>query len=113
MINDGLKALRQQVLERAQTLQKYIHFECAMSPHLEKLADDISKLTQVCNEREAEIAKMEESSKQEEIKRQDAEVPILTDEERRSKIEEIKVLEDEYSALLEEKAQLLSQSDEL
>jgi hypothetical protein len=107
-VNDEFADRRKRIKAKCKTLQKYIHFEASVRPHLDRLASDIvafgtaaDEQFQQMNDMRAEMAKPAQGPSP------------PTDEEREEKIAKIRQLETIYSNLLREKAFYLSRASEV
>lgn len=109
-VNDEFKDARQELKLKAQTLQKYVHFEASMRPHLEKLHREVRELAKKCDEHEADITKMERAIKKEKERRRVV-GERMDDEEREEKVAKIRKLQEQYEKLIAKKAQYLKDAE--
>ena len=109
-VNDEFREARQELKLKAQTLQKYVHFEASMKPHLEKLHKEVRELAKKCDEHEADINKMEKAIKREK-QRKRAVGERMDDADREEKVERIRELQEEYEKLIAKKAKYLQDAD--
>lgn len=109
-MNDEFKDARQELKLKAQTLQKYVHFEASMRPHLEKLHREVRELAKKCDEHEADITKMERAIKKEKERRRVV-GERMDDEEREEKVAKIRKLQEQYEKLIAKKAQYLKDAE--
>jgi hypothetical protein len=108
-VHDEFSDLRKGLKSKARLLQKFLNFEAAVRPHIERQQKEIAALREASDDQEKQIARMEE-----ELKRDaDAVAKELTEEERLEKLDKIRQLEANYVSLLEEKAFYLSRATDL
>ena len=109
--DDDLQPLRNELKSKAATLQKYIHFEMSMKPHIRKVTEEVDKMVQ---EIDALEAKMRILDKQLEAEKKRSKSYQLTDDyikEREDKVRKIYELEEKLKKVLEEKANYLLKAE--
>ncbi|OHT11681.1 hypothetical protein TRFO_03915 [Tritrichomonas foetus] len=109
--SDDKLELRQELHQKAATLQKHIHFEASMKPRIYKMTVDVDELAKECDEMEAKTKVLE---KKLEIEYQKKENSRLTQEfisEREKKLQKIRQLEEKLQKVLREKANYLSKAE--
>ena len=112
IVNDENKEIRLELVNKGQTLQKYVHFEATMRPHIDKLTREIDRLVKACDEHERKIADFQNLQRNEEEKRKASGLAGQTDEEREEKIKTVEKLEAELQELLAEKEFYLAKARE-
>ena len=112
IVNDSNKELRVELVNKAQQLQKYVHFEATMRPHIDKMAREIDMLVKTCDEHDRKINEFRNATKKEEEKRKASGPTQQTDEEREEKVKQIEQLEAVYQKLLAEKEFYLAKARE-
>jgi hypothetical protein len=99
-VNDELAARRASLKSKARLLQKYVHFESAVRPHMAKQAQDLADLRATELNQEREVTEM-----QQEIQRiKEGAPPPINREERDANLERIRQLEVTLQGLLKDKA---------
>ncbi|OHT09393.1 hypothetical protein TRFO_21716 [Tritrichomonas foetus] len=111
IVNDDKKEQRLELRKKASILQKYVHFEASMKPHLIKLTKDIDELVKQCDEIETSIASLQKSIEKEKQQQNNNETTDEDRSAREAKIQEIKALEQDLQRLLREKAKYLSRAE--
>ena len=107
IVNDKNKELRKELVKKAALLQKYVHFEAAMKPHIQKIENQINELVRACDIHEAHISDYDNKIKAEQLLSDKNSRPDMTDEDYNSKVQRISELEQKLQELLQKKADYL------
>ncbi|KAK8882018.1 hypothetical protein M9Y10_044657 [Tritrichomonas musculus] len=110
IVEDDKKEQRMELRKKASTLQKYVHFEASIRPHIIKLTKDIDDLVSQLDEIDASVKLMQDNIKKEQEIQKNANFSEEDKSERESKIQEILALEDDIKRLLIEKEKYISRS---
>lgn len=105
IIKDENYELRKELINKAATLQKYVHFEASMRPHIEKLLTDANHLAEQCDNQEEKIAELNELIRIE--KESSSKNQKTEDQNNEERIQHILDLEQQLKSLLAEKAKYL------
>ena len=100
IVEDDKKEQRMELRKKASTLQKYVHFEASIRPHIIKLTKDIDDLVSQLDEIDASVKLMQDNIKKEQEIQKNANFSEEDKSERESKIQEILALEDDIKRLL-------------
>lgn len=110
IVEDDKKEQRMELRKKASTLQKYVHFEASIRPHIIKLTKDIDDLVSQLDEIDASVKLMQDNIKKEQEIQKNSNFSEEDKSERESKIQEILALEDDIKRLLIEKEKYISRS---
>lgn len=111
IVDDDKKELRMELKKKASNLQKYVHFEASIRPHIIKLTKDIDDLVSQLDDIDANIKLMQKNIEKEEQIQKDANYSEESKSNHESKIEEILALEEDLKRLLLKKQNYLSRAN--
>jgi uncharacterized protein (UPF0305 family) len=107
-VKDDLLEIRRRIKSKSGILQKFLHFEASVRPHIQYLEKDIRELQAAREEQEKRIKEMLNELRDV----SDAKPKEMTDKQRRHKLTRIRKLEATYENLLKEKAFHLARAAE-
>lgn len=111
VVDDDLKDLRMEIKKRTTVLQKLVHFEFSIKPHLDRLATDINEKLNICEDLEKQIDTLQKQIKQEQDIKKAMRSSKNDVQSVQKKVEEINELEEQLQALLERKAHYLKRAE--
>lgn len=111
IVDDDKKEKRMELKKKASTLQKYVHFEASIRPHIIKLTKDIDDLVSQLDDIDASVQQMQKNIEKEQEIQKNANSTEESKNAHESKIEEILELETEIKNLLQEKAKYLARAN--
>lgn len=113
IVEDDKKEIRMELKKKASKLQKYVHFEAAIRPHIIKLTKDIDDLVSQLDDIDANVKLMQKNIEKEQEIQKNSNSTEENKNARESKIQEILGLEDDIKRLLMEKEKYLARSNRI
>lgn len=111
IVDDDKREKRLELKKKATTLQKYVHFEASIRPHIIKLTKDIDDLVSQLDDIDASVKLMQKNIEKEQQIQKNANLTEEDKSNHESKIEEILKLESDMKRLLQEKAKYLAKAN--
>lgn len=112
IVNDKNIELRKEVIHKASELQKYVHFEASMKPHLEKMEKIIEDLNHKCDEHVEKIREYDEKIKEEQKITETLKAHEIDPSEVEKKVQKVFELETKLRTLLKQKEEFIHLSQQ-